>query len=363
MAASAEAASVEAASAEAVGLRITGFQHRGQRQCMEDYFSMNLQENTDGRDHVYACFGVFAGHGGKEAAEYAKDNLINAITESPKFWSGDDSQVLTAIREGYTSVQQVMYKYMWKRWKRGAQGQPSIAGTTATICFVMRGKLFIANVGDSGLVLASSTPQRPYQWKAKRLTKDHRPDDPKEYARVRSAGARTIKTVDMPNGVTIKTRLINFAGNTCYQDFAMLNMTRSLGDFWSYNVRSGKFIVSPDPDVYVHKLDMTHDKCIILASDGLWDKVSAHAAVKTVRSIHFENARRNGTWYNPSKNLCAEALEQGMLLDQRNRNITVITVLLKRILTPRVVGEIPKLQDKQRKVEDVVEETLCRVTI
>ena len=363
MAASAEAASVKAASAEAVGLRVTGFQHRGHRQCMEDYFSMKFQKNKDGRDHVYACFGVYAGHRGKEAAEYTKANLINAITKSPKFWSGEDSQVMTAIREGYTSVQQVMYKDMWKRWKRGAQGQPSIAGTTATICFVMRGKLFIANVGDSGLVLASSTPQRPYKWKAKRLTKDHSPDDPVEVARVGSAGAKIIKNVDMPGVVWTKTRMINVEGRTCYQDITALNMTRSLGDFWSYSVQSGKFIVSPDPDVHVHTLDMTHDKCIILASDGLWEKVSAHAAVNTVRSIHFENARRNGTWYNPSKNVCAEALEQGMLLGQRNRNITVITVLLKRILTPRVVGEIPKLQDKQRKVEDVVEETLCRVTI
>ena len=86
-------------------------------------------------------------------------------------------------------------------------------------------------------------------------------------------------------------------------------------------------------------------------------------AVNTVRSIHGANARRNGTRYNPSKNVCAEAWEQGMLLGQRNRNTTVITVLLKHMVTPRVVGEIPKLQDEQRKVKDVEEETLCRIEI
>ena len=52
-----------------------------------------------------------------------------------------------------------------------------------------------------------------------------------------------------------------------------------------------------------------------------------------------------------------------MLLGQRNRNTTVITVLLKHMVTPRVVGEIPKLQDEQRKVKDVEEETLCRIEI
>ena len=347
-----------AASAEAVDLQVTGFQHRGHRQCMEDYFSMKFQKNKDGRDHVYACFGVYAGHRGKEAAEYTKANLINAITKSPKFWSGEDSQVMTAIREGYTSVQQVMYKEMWQHWKRGAQDEPSTAGTTATICFVMRGKLFIANVGNSEIVLASSIPQEPTKWEAKRLTKIHSPNDHVEVARMHSAGGKVVDYNGMSRVVWNKPTIDANSGQKQYKEIPFLNMSRSLGDFWSYNPLSGKFIVSPNPDVYVYTLNMTHDRCIILASDGLWNKVAPQSAVQIVKSTHAGNAQKHSTWVNPSKNLCDESLQQGRLLRERNDNITVITVL-----THRVVGEIPKLQDKQPKGEDVGEETRCRITI
>ena len=70
---------------------------------------MAYQENQDvGGDHLWVVFGIYDGHGGTEAAEYTKENSIKAITESPKFGSTDDSQVESAIREGYTKVHQVV---------------------------------------------------------------------------------------------------------------------------------------------------------------------------------------------------------------------------------------------------------------
>ena len=41
----------------------------------------------------------------------------------------------------------------------------------------------IANVGDSGLVLGIKNTLVPAEWKAKQLTKDHRPDNKEELAR------------------------------------------------------------------------------------------------------------------------------------------------------------------------------------
>ena len=54
------------------------------------------------------------------------------------------------------------------------------------------------------------------------------------------------------------------------------------GDLWSYNNDSDSFVVSPEPDVSVHDLDCTVHRCIIVASDGVWNMVSPSDAVKFV---------------------------------------------------------------------------------
>jgi len=60
-----------------------------------------------------------------------------------------------------------------------------------------------------------------------------------------------------------------------------------LGDFWSYNREFDSFVVSPEPDVSVHQLDGGVHRCIIVASDGIWNMVSAAEAVEFVeRFLH-----------------------------------------------------------------------------
>ena len=61
-----------------------------------------------------------------------------------------------------------------------------------------------------------------------------------------------------------------------------LTVSRSLGDFWSWCERMQQFVVSPHPDVGVHPLDPTHQKFIVLASDGLWDVMSPQDVVDFV---------------------------------------------------------------------------------
>ena len=72
------------------------------------------------------------------------------ITANRNFWSDDDELVLKAIREGFLWTQQNMWKEL-PTWKKTASGLPSTAGTTASVCFIKRGKLFIGHVGDSGI--------------------------------------------------------------------------------------------------------------------------------------------------------------------------------------------------------------------
>ena len=97
-----------------------------------------------------------------------------------------------------------------------------------------------------------------------------------------------------------------------------LSVARSLGDFWSFNPRTKQFTVSPHPDVHVHQLDLSSQKFIVLATDGLWnvmtptevvrfiwdyehDDEACHQPRDVVRALINEGLRR---W--KSKNLLAD---------------------------------------------------------
>lgn len=54
-------------------------------------------------------FSVGSGHGGSEAATFAKEHLINEIVSQKSFWSDDDQEVLNAIEEGYISTHYAMW--------------------------------------------------------------------------------------------------------------------------------------------------------------------------------------------------------------------------------------------------------------
>lgn len=53
---------------------------------------------------------MFSGHGGAEAATFAKEHLINLIVNQKAFWSDDDRDVLRAIREGYIATHYAMWR-------------------------------------------------------------------------------------------------------------------------------------------------------------------------------------------------------------------------------------------------------------
>ena len=61
-----------------LNLRVTGHCNQGGRKYMEDVFSVAYQQTDDEMDLEYAFFGIFDGHGGKEAAVFAKVSVQNS---------------------------------------------------------------------------------------------------------------------------------------------------------------------------------------------------------------------------------------------------------------------------------------------
>lgn len=77
---------------------------------MEDFYTVAYQENKSKTGLEYAFFGIFDGHGGREAAQFAKDNLMGYIVRDSNFWSSDDNLVLKAIKKGFMQTHYAMLK-------------------------------------------------------------------------------------------------------------------------------------------------------------------------------------------------------------------------------------------------------------
>ncbi|XP_076300534.1 uncharacterized protein LOC143218875 [Lasioglossum baleicum] len=326
-----------------VNLRVTGHCNQGGRKYMEDMFSVAFQSTPDDKDLEYAFFGIFDGHGGGEAASYAKEHLMNVIVKQKNFWSDRDEDVLRAIRDGYVSTHYAMWRELDK-WPRTASGLPSTAGTTASIAFIRKGKIYIGHVGDSAIILGYQV-DGDSQWRAKALTKDHKPESGPEMLRIRKSGGKVVSKSGVPRVVWNRPR-IGHKGpvrrSTHIDEIPFLAVARSLGDLWSYNSELNTFVVSPEPDVKVVAIDVESHRCLIFGTDGLWNMLTPQGAVAIVQAADRHNEKHliasqqtcNGQsdniqlWINPSKSLVDKALERWSQKRLRADNTSVVTLML-----------------------------------
>ncbi|XP_068159912.1 LOW QUALITY PROTEIN: uncharacterized protein Pp2C1 [Drosophila tropicalis] len=314
-----------------VNMRVTGQCSQGGRKYMEDQFSVAYQESPLTHELEYAFFGIYDGHGGNEAALFAKEHLMLEIVKQKQFWSDNDEDVLRAIREGYIATHFAMWREQ-EKWPRTANGHLSTAGTTATIAFMRREKIYIGHVGDSGIVLGYQKKNERH-WRAKQLTTDHKPESAAEKARIQRAGGNVAIKSGVPRVVWNRPRDPMHRGpikrRTLVDDIPFLAVARSLGDLWSYNSRFKEFVVSPDPDVKVVKIDPKTFRCLIFGTDGLWNVVTPKEAVDSVRKKHLIGEILNEQdVMNPSKALVDQALKTWAAKKMRADNTSVVTVIL-----------------------------------
>lgn len=324
-----------------VNLRVTGHCSQGGRKYMEDTFSVAYQQTEDLKDLEYAYFGIFDGHGGPEAALYAKDHLIDSIVSQSCFWSTNDDDVLRAIRDGYIQTHYTMWKHH-ESWPRTASGLPSTSGTTATVAFIKRSKIYVGHVGDSCIVLGYQEKGEK-AWKAKPLTIDHKPETRLEIDRIMECGGKVVTKSGVPRVVWNRPRLGHkgpVRRSTHIDEIPFLAVARALGDFWSYNSTSNKFVVSPEPDVNVYPVDVESFRCLILGTDGLWNMLSPAVAVAIVQATENHNKKQdiypsdqfvmqyNKEWLNPSKMLVDKAVKRWAMAKQRADNTSVVTLML-----------------------------------
>ena len=95
-----------------VTISVTAETNAGGRKHMEDYIAVDLSPNETLRKipemKEQAYVGVFDGHGGKEAAKYAREHLWETIQKQSKFQTHDVDSVKEAILDAYLELHQTM---------------------------------------------------------------------------------------------------------------------------------------------------------------------------------------------------------------------------------------------------------------
>lgn len=211
---------------------------RGKRRAllMEDRFSAVVDVDGDAKK---GFFGVFDGHGGAKAAEFAAKRLSKNILDEV---TGINAVgVEDAVRDGYLKTDAEFLK------QDDARG----GGTCSVTALIRGGNLVVSNSGDCRAVMSRGGV-------AEALTSDHRPSRKDEKERIEAMGGY----VDCRHGV--------------WRIQGSLAVSRAIGDGHL------KQWVIAEPETRIHKIE-SNCELLILASDGLWDKVTNQEAVDVAR--------------------------------------------------------------------------------
>lgn len=255
--------------------------------------------------------GVFDGHGGGDVSHHLKLHLYEAFQKQlkRKQWEEEDdltkeykpslSSLVSALRASFVAIDaQVL-----------GLDEMQYQGSTAVAVAMHHAEdgsrtLVSANVGDSRAILCR-------KGKAVDLTRDHKPSDERERARINAMGEK----IEWDNYSKVH-RVKN------------LSLSRAIGD------RFAKPAVTGEAEIKLFPL-REEDEFIVLASDGLWDVMASEDVVQYVHKKMDAMASRGSLndvgkrlkevrRKNMSRYLATEALRQGS-----GDNICVLVVWLK----------------------------------
>ncbi|XP_077245590.1 putative protein phosphatase 2C 25 [Tasmannia lanceolata] len=214
--------------------RFSVFCKKGRREVMEDRHSAVVDLLGEPKQ---AFFGVFDGHGGATAAEFAVKNMDKNVMD--EVIKREDEEIEEAVKSGYLTTDMEFLK----------EEVPS--GTCCVTALIRNGDLIVSNAGDCRAVISRGGV-------AEALTIDHRPSRKDERDRIEGLGGY----VNICHGV--------------WRIEGTLAVSRGIGDL---NLKQW---VTAEPETRILRIEPDCE-FLILASDGLWDTVSNQEAIDMAR--------------------------------------------------------------------------------
>lgn len=208
---------------------------------------------------------IFDGHGGAAVSNYLAGEMCSTIIAQELEKLDDCAQSDEQDRD---KLVELMLKSSFEKadahvlvcdaWKH--------QGSTAVGVLLHHDMIYSFNVGDSRAVLSRGGD-------AVELTRDHKPNDPIELARIVRLGGnvRWYGYVDAQGEPIEEYGAYRVNGN--------LAVARAIGD------RDSRPYVSGDVEIKCFVRDPRKDEFIVIASDGLWDVFSSEEVVTFVHDV------------------------------------------------------------------------------
>lgn len=235
-----------------------------------------------------AFYGVFDGHGGKDAASFVQKNILRFILDDAYF----PTCVEKAIKSAFSRADLAL---------ADSRSLDHSSGTTALTALIFGRSMLIANAGDCRAVLGK-------RGRAVELSRDHKPNCNSERLRIEKLGG------------IIYDGYLN----------GQLSVARALGDWHMKGPKGSQCPLSAEPELQETTLT-EEDEFLIMGCDGLWDVMSSQCAVTIVRKelmVHNDPER------------CSEELVREALKRNTCDNLTVVVVCFSPDPPPRI--EIPR---------------------
>ncbi|XP_057427028.1 probable protein phosphatase 2C 38 [Lotus japonicus] len=220
--------------------------------------------------------GVYDGHGGAEASQFVSDNLFFNLKRLAGEHQGISEKV---ISKAFSATEAGFLSLVKKQWL----SKPHIAstGTCCLVGIICNGMLYVANSGDSRVVLGR-VERATRETSAVQLSTEH------------NVNQETIRD-ELQSKHPYDPQIVVMRHNV-WRVKGLIQVSRSIGDAYlkkaefnreplpsKYRLAETFFkpILSSEPSISSHKLH-PDDQFLIFASDGLWEHLSNQEAVNIV---------------------------------------------------------------------------------
>ena len=298
----------------------------------DNFFNYNI--NSD--DLVFV--GVCDGHGenGHHVSEYLINHLpsdfqeayINLINNENQFEEIPLEIIRKIFEESFLKTDNDLNEFCETMNNKKLMGEyiPNYfncdySGSTC-VSLLLKHKnissVYIANVGDSRVIVVRENENNI--WNFEQLSRDHKPTEEDEYARIIEADGE-IEAIEDDNGNWTGPLRVWEKGS----EGPGLAMTRSLGD--KVGTKIG---VICTPEVFKYNIK-DEDRAFIIASDGLWEYMPNQEVTEAVKEIILDMRENNEV----SADIIANELFKQAVIRWRQKepgmdDITIICVLLNQ---------------------------------
>ena len=209
-------------------------------------------------------FAIFDGHGGKQCAEYLRENLLKLICANKNF----PSDIMESIKEAFKIADEdFLNNYAIKDGKL-----IDCSGSCGLFLLIIDNMAYVANVGDSRCLISCNNGKIKNQ-----VTRDHKPNFLYEKQRIILNGGIIYQSQNVLNGDDYNASL---KGKILIGPFRVLpgrlSVSRTIGDAEAKCTLFGGMpnVVINEPDIYSFNIDKDDVDYFILCCDGVFDQLN-----------------------------------------------------------------------------------------